>query len=430
MKKSLLFALTVMVLILSLSFSASAQTTIQFAHFYDPAAGPAHVMNIEWLERLVAAFEEENPDIQVEFEWIKWDEIDVRAVRDYRAGVAHDVMLTSPQLYGLHDATGSLMDIGSYIDEWPEERLADINWSPVWVSAYPYGVPLGIHTRAVAYRRDLYEEAGLNPDVTPGDPDELVEYAQKLTTDDVYGLGMYFGPVRATIELYFAPYLWHFDGHLWDPETKMADFATEAGIEATEFLYDLIYTHGVTPEWSISGTYDDVILLNFLEGRIAQAEGYGSYWIGPLEEQGWIEGLFPPTPEGETTVVDIFPTPTKDNAQFTNAWNISIHALSDKPDESFRFIEFLTQPEWLVDYPDAGLPALLSLWDSPELQTPFYQKWLAAAESGRPMPPTAHYGDLADTVAACLQQIFALGDPIPETLQQFQDEYNAHFGGE
>lgn len=414
-----------------------AQTTIRVAHFYDPAAGPAHQMNLKWLEKVKAGFEAANPDIKVEFEWIKWDELDLKSLRDFRAGISHDVIYSSPQYYGLHQLAGDLLDLSPYVKKWSKEFLEDISWSPVWKSAYPWGIPLGIHTRTVAYRRDLYEKAGLNPDKTPENPDELVEYSKKLTQDldgdgkiDIYGLGMYFGPSRATIELFFAPYLWHFDGKLWDKETKKATFASDAGVKATQFLFDLIYTHKVTPEWSMSGTYDDVILLSFLGEKIAQAEGYGSYWIGPLEEKGWVKGVFPPTPEGKAIIADVYPTPTKYKAQFTNAWNISIHALSEHPEESFKFIEYMIQPELLYEYPDAGLPALRSLWNKPEFQTPFYKKWLIAAQNGRPMPPTAHYGDLADTVAACLQEIFATKAPIAETLKKFEDEYNSKFAGE
>lgn len=416
---------------------AYAQVTIRVAHFYDPAAGPAHQMNLRWLEKVKEGFEKANPGIKVEFEWIKWDELDLKSLRDFRAGISHDVIYSSPQYYGLHSVAGDLLDLSPYIEKWPKETLDDFTWSPVWTSAFPWGIPLGIHTRTVVYRRDLYEKAGLNPDKTPENLEELVEYSKKLTQDtdgdgkvDIYGLGMYFGPSRATIELYFAPYLWHFDGELWDKETKKATFASEAGVKAAQFLFDLIYTHKVTPEWSMSGTYDDVILLSFLGERIAQAEGYGSYWIGPLEEKGWIKGLFPPTPEGQALIADVYPTPTKYRAQFTNAWNISIHALSKYPEESFKFIEYMIQPDLLYEYPDAGLPVRLSLWDKPEFKTPFYQKWQMAARNGRPMPPTAHYGDLADTVAACLQEIFAAKAPIPETLKKFEDEYNSKFAGE
>lgn len=419
------------------SAQAKDPVTVKLAHFYDPAAGPAHVMNMKWLTGIKEEFERQYPGIKVRFEWIKWDELDNRAIRDYRAGIPHDVMFTSPQYMPKHNIVGDLLDLSGYIEKWSEQRKKDISWSPVWNKSFPLGVPLGVHTRTTVYRRDLFEKFGLDPDDTPETVEELVDVAKSLTRDtdgdgkiDVWGLGMYFGPSRATMELYYSPYMWHFGGKIWNPETKKANFASQAGVKAARFLYDLVYTHKVTPRWAVSGTYDDVILRNFLNGRYAMASGWGSYWIGPLEDKGWIEGLFPPTPQGKAKTADVFVAPTKPHAQFTNAWCLSIHKLSEHPDESFKLLEFIAKPEHLWDYPDAGLPALLSLWDKPEMQTDFYRKWLSAAKQGKPMPYTAHYGELADTVAACLQEILAQKAPIEQTLKKFQDEYNTKYAGE
>ena len=416
---------------------AQKPVTIKFAHFYDPAIGPGHVMNIEWLEKTIPAFEKENPGIKVEFEWVAWDEIDIRSIRDYAAGIPHDVMMSSPQLMPKHFIAGDYLDLTSYAAKWPKARAEDINWTPVWGKVFPLGIPLGIHTRTTVYRRDLFEKYGLDPDRTPEDLESLVKHAQFLTRDtnadgktDIWGLGMYFGASRATIELYFAPYIWNFDGKLWDPETKRADFASEAGVKATRFVYDLVNTYKVTPEWAAIGTYDDVGLINFLNGTYAMFTGFGSYWIGPLEEKGWITGLFPPKPGGKATVADVFVAATKPHAQFTNAWALSINTLSEHPDESFKLIDFIAGPERLFDYPDAGLPTLLSLWDKPELQTDFYKEWLKAAAHGKSMPYTAYYGELADTVAAALQEILIKKVPIEATLKKFEDEYNAKYAGE
>ncbi|GAH85375.1 unnamed protein product, partial [marine sediment metagenome] len=88
---------------------AQKPVTIKFAHFYDRAAGPGHAMCVEWLEKTRAAFEKENPGIKVEFEWAKWDEIDIRSIRDYAAGIPHDVMMSSPQLMPKHFIAGAFL---------------------------------------------------------------------------------------------------------------------------------------------------------------------------------------------------------------------------------------------------------------------------------------------------------------------------------
>jgi len=414
--------------------------TLRVAHIYDPLAGISGEANVEWLNGVMADFQKMNPSYQIVLEQIQWDQIDSKSMADFQAQIPHDVIWTSPQLMPRHFLTGDLKNLTPYI-HWSPAEKEEFQWNPVWEKAERngkrLGIPLGVHTRTVAFRRDLFEQAGLDPDAPPRNLDELIRAAKVLTRDtngdgkiDIWGLGIYFGPFRATIELGFAPLLWHFDGKLWDEQTRRAIFASEAGIKAAQLIYDLIYVHQVTPKWVVSGTYDDVISRNFLNGNFAMAWGWGSYWIQILEEKGWVEGIFPPTIQGKAKIVDVFVTPTNGSAQFTNAWTISIHSLSAHPQKSFEFIQTILKPENLTRFPDAGLPARKSEWMRPEYLTPFYQTWYRAAQAGKPMPFTAHYMDLADIVASALQEILVSHAPIAETLNRFQDEYNARFAGE
>ena len=412
---------------------AQRPATIKWAHYFDPLQSPAQKFNYEWMEQMVASFEEAHPEINVEPEYFDWDKIDDRSILDFQAGIKHDVLFGSPQLMAKHFQVGDYIDLAPYLANWSEEELSDLSWSPVWASGsqgdVQIGIPTGVHTRAVAYRRDMFEEAGLDPDAPPTTWEECLEAAQALTQGDVWGLGMFFGPSRGTIELYFAPLMWHFGGELWDPETKQATFASDAGIAAAQAIYDLVYTQKVTPESAVGGTYDDAILVAFLEGRLAMGWGFGSYWIVSLEEGGFVKGCFPATAECAEDTGGVMVTPTAPGAQFTNAWTLSIHALSEHPQEAFTFLEYLLNPDNLYSFPDSGLPARLSLWDRPEFNSKFYQTWLEAAQKGKPMPPTVHYPELGDTVAACLQEILVMKGSIPDTLKKFEDEWNAKYAG-
>ncbi|MCP4401622.1 MAG: extracellular solute-binding protein [bacterium] len=419
--------------------SGAFATDIKFAHFYDPMGGGAMEDNSNWVHQMFKEFMEANPDITITEEIYQWDQIDTKSIMDLKAKISHDVMMSSPQLMPKHGYINDYMDLSSYVAKWPEDVVKDFSWSPVWFKGIQQGkhigIPTGTHTRLFAYHKDLFEEAGLDPTKPPTTLDELVDYAKKLTKDkdgdgetDQWGLAMFFGPSRATIELYFAPALWYFGGKLWDPETKEAVFASEEGVKAAQWLYDLIYTHKVTPKYSVTGEYEGNILNDFLDKKVAITWGLGSYWISGLEKGGLVEGVYPATPEGKATKAGVFVIPNV--ALFTNAWLVSIHALSENPDAAMKFMEHMLQPEKLNVFPDAGLPARLSLWNKPEYQTPFYQTWLEAAKSGRSMPSTGYYGELADTVAAAMQEILASQKPIAETLQKFQDEYNSEYAGE
>jgi len=413
---------------------------LTFTHIYDPLAGPNGQLNMDWIYARVAEFQRRHPGLSVALESAKWDQIDTKSMADYRAGIVHDVILTSPQFLPRHSVVGDLLDLQPWLG-WTEEQVADFAWNPVWQACEQggkrIGIPMGAHTRLCVYRKDLFVAAGLDPEKPPATLDELVRYARKLTRDidgdgkiDIWGLGIYFGPSRATIEITFAPILWHFGGKLWDEKSRRATFASDAGVRAATFLNDLMNKYFVTPRWAVSGTYDDVVLRAFLQGKIAIAWGWGSYWIQPLEQKGWIKGCFPPQPHGKMVNVGIFLTPTQPQAQFTNAWTISVHASTQKPAQSVQLLKTFVEPEALMSFPDAGLPARLSTWQCAEYQTPFYQLWFQAITHGRSMPATAHYEELANTVAAALQEILIKNAPVRATLVRFQQAYNVRYAGE
>lgn len=412
---------------------AAEQITIKWAHYFDPLQGPAAQANVDWLNQVIADFEAENAGIKVETELFQWDQIDDRSIIDFEGGVPHDVMFGSPQLMAKHFTIGDYLDISGYVAQWDEAERKEFDWSPVWASAMNgdklYGIPTGVHTRALAIRRDLFESIGLDPDMTEMTWDEMVEAGKALTKDGMYGLGCFFGASRATIELVLGPLMWHFGGDLWDPETKLATFASEAGVQAVQLAWDLVFTHKITPESAVGGTYESGVFNPFVEGQAAMGWGWGSYWVQSLEDQGMISGCFPATPDCQPGKASIVVTPTNAKAQFTNAWTISVHALSEHPEESFRLIEFALKPEKLAVFGDAGIPARLSAWEAPEMQTPFWQTWLTAAKNGKGMPPTLYYPELGDAVSAAFQQIIANKAPIAETLKMAEDEWNAKYGG-
>ena len=408
--------------------------TIKAAHYFDPLQSPAAQANLDWLNSVIDGFKKENPGIEVELEYFVWDQIDNRMILDQQAGVAHDFTFSSPQLMPKHLQIDDFLDLSPYISQWSAQEREDFSWSPVWNKSRQgdaqIGVPAGVHTRAVFYRRDLFEEAGLDPDKPPETWEECLEAAKALTKDGQWGLGMYFGPTRANMEIYFAPFVWHYGGLLWDPETKKATFASEAGVKAAQLVYDLVFTHKVTPESAIAGDYSAVILDGIASNEHAQSWGVGSYWIQPVQDNwGHIEKCFPPNVGCKPLTGDFYVTPTIPHATFTNAWCMSVHKLSEHPDEAVKLLEYAAKAENLFRFPDAGLPARLSMWEAPEYQTPFYQTWLEAARRGRPMPPTAHYPELADTCAAALQEVLVQKSPIPETLKKFEDEWNAKYAG-
>ncbi len=409
---------------------------VKWFEFYSMLTGPNAAPNQEWVAGIIEQFESENPGWTVELESAVWDQIDQRSIIDFQAGVPHDVMMSSPQLMAKHKEVGDYLDLTSFINQLPQSEVDDLNWSAGWTSATfgdeQVAVALGVHIRANVYSREAFEAAGLDPDKPLTTPEEVVEAGKLLTNADegIWGLGLHMGSDRATIEITYAPMVWHYGGDFYDADAGKATIASEASIKAVEWLYDAVHTHQITPPFAYASDadYSNLVLEMFLSGDVAQTMGFGSYWIGTLEEEGVIEDCFPASAGCSIGTASIMVQPSSVKANFANSWNLSIHKLSENPEMAWKLIEIALRPENLAIYPDAGLPARLSMWDSPEYSSDFWQIWLEAAKNGRPMPATPFYGELADNVSAALQEAMAGDrDDIPAVLQKFEDEYNEQY---
>lgn len=79
------------------------------------------------------------------------------------------------------------------------------------VDGKTYAVPFAPDVSVLLYNKDHYSEVGLDPDTPPTTWDELVEYSQKLTTDDHYGY-VYAGGNRGAYMFTVMPYVWNNGG--------------------------------------------------------------------------------------------------------------------------------------------------------------------------------------------------------------------------
>ena len=112
---------------------------------------------------------------------------EVNALLGIAGGVSPDVFdLFFRSVQGYMDQ-GFLAPLDEYLDTW--EREADVPdqlWPVVTApDGRRYGAVYTWPTVYLVYRRDLFEEVGLNPDRAPRNWDELYDYAQRLSNPDM-----------------------------------------------------------------------------------------------------------------------------------------------------------------------------------------------------------------------------------------------------
>lgn len=127
-----------------------------------------------------------------------------------------------------------------------------------------YQIPRLIDARMLFYRTDMFEAAGLTP---PTNWDELLAVSQALTDQNagIYGfVGV--GKGNAVMR-HFSDFLWQAGGDFLDEDMRPI-FNGEAGVEALQFLVDLIFEYEVVAPGSVG--------FGWTEARTLFAQGGGA----------------------------------------------------------------------------------------------------------------------------------------------------------
>jgi ABC-type glycerol-3-phosphate transport system substrate-binding protein len=307
---------------------------------------------IEATESIVAQWNEENPDVQVEIVPAGWDGIYDKLITQFNGGSAPDIIHYEAASIVPFARDGYLADLSDHMSE---ERRADIPegiLESVTVDDQVIAYPTELQSYMAFANRTLLEDAGV--EIPTGDTmtwDQLREIAQATTSGDVYGLAWGLASPTATF-MAMAP---QFGGSYF--EGTGADASLTVG-EGEMALPQLVHTMAYEDKTILPVTLTQSgseALASFYAGDVAMTV-QGSFQAANIAADApadldWV--VLPPLegPEGA--------------GQAANPQTLSVNVDSEHVEESVQFIEYFTQPENLaaLNEADALIPATTSAQD-------------------------------------------------------------------
>lgn len=252
------------------SETAKAEEPLHLTFYYPVNVGGDAA---KLIEKICADFNEENPDIIVEPVYTgNYDDTVTKIQTAMQGGNPPDVFVSLATQRFTMASTGMAMPLDDLIaaDEEGEEYIADFLpgfMEDSYVDGQIYSIPFQRSTEIVYYNKDKFVEAGLDPESPPETWDELLEYAQKLTTEDCYGVGIALNSGSAQ---------WTFTGFalensadgkmLMSDDGKEVYFDTPENVEALQFWLDLQNEYKVMAEGIVQWTD---LPTQFLAGEVA-----------------------------------------------------------------------------------------------------------------------------------------------------------------
>ncbi len=222
----------------------------------------------EVVDGMIEGFEAENPDIHVNAIYAgNYDDTRVRALSALNSGEpAQLAVMFSIDAYDLLERELIV----------PFDEVATSDEDKAWLNSfYPalmkngeveghiWGVPFQRSTIVMYYNKDMFEDAGLDPEHAPESWDEMVEMGKALTTDDHYGIMI---PSTGYPYWMFQVFAIANGVELMNADGTEVYFDDPKVVEALEFWRSLSADHGVMPEGTIEwGTLRQA----FLQGQTA-----------------------------------------------------------------------------------------------------------------------------------------------------------------
>lgn len=371
--------------------------TIKYMTF---SAAPNH---IEDLEAMIAAFEEANPMIKVEYETASWDDYFTKLQTQVASKTAADVFELNYENFVTYASKGALYDMDSLIAADGDFDPSVFNETALGAFKYEdkqYGLVESFSNVVLYYNKDLFDQAGLAyPDASWTWEDELAA-AQKLTDKDAGVWGSY-SPIQ----------FWEFyktieqnGGKIFNDDKTEVLIDSPENIETLTWMIDKIHKYEITPTDELMSGQSDGDL--FKAGKIAMLRS-GIWMFSAFEEADfeWDIALEP----GNTQKAHHF---------FSNG--VAISKDTEHAEAAWKWVKFFTSSK------EAATIRVASSWELPALtdetilkayldkNPPQSRQVVFEALDSLVVPPVIeNWNELTDIVGKELDQA-KLGSKTPE----------------
>lgn len=369
----------------------------------------------EWAEK---EYERRNPDVDIvieQFPGSSLKDYEIKLRLRYSSGQAPDLFFIQADLLSELVSLGRVEEAPPFIEKLinQEARSKSIREAP-YFSGESYGMTASASPTVLYYNKDMFREAGLDPEQPPETWDELLEYAERLTVRDEDG-----NVTRAGLSLRkrgFKPgtagkwftFLFSAGGDAFTKGGGKAAFNSAAGRDALRFYESILFDK----------TLDSIDLQGDQQGF---GRGKAAMFMREVHVVRWLQKNHP------NLNFDVAPIPKRDTSlsyAMPYVWTVSDQ--SAHPKEAWRFIEFLMSKEAYSRYAEIGgvVPVTKSVAEMPQFRDDPYLKTFLEQEL-RPPEIFPRLGRAQGILGAYIERFTYGRMGVEKTLQQAEQDVNA-----
>jgi multiple sugar transport system substrate-binding protein len=269
-----------------------------------------------------------------------------------------------------------------------------------------YGVPVDVSALALFYRSDLLAAAGIKE--APKTWDEFTAAAEKLTSGDVHGAGLFGG--WGGFEFY--PWLWQSGADVMNKGQTKAEFNSPDAVRALQLWVEL--QKKAMPAGMATATEDD-LKGPFVSGKLAMMTS-GPWMIPSLKTAG-IDGKWA-----------VAPLPKDKNAATVlGGLDLLVLKNTKHADAAKTFVSWLmqdaVQKKWASSL--GYLPVKTALYDDPTFKDdPSISAFAKVLDQARSRPNVAAAGDIDTALGNAVQAALSGKKSAQDALDEAVDTSN------
>ena len=304
-------------------------------------------------------FEKLHPGVKINLLGFPGDVLHQKVLLSKAGGPKPDIMQTDTIWLGEFAQQGIASNLDSYYANWKDKS----DYSPSFLNSsrwkgHYYGVWLNTDVRLMLWNKDIFRQAGLNPDKGPQTWSQLVAAGKQIQSKvpGTAGVGINAAASEDTADFWY-PLLWMSGGDILNKSWTKATFNSPAGVRALQFYVDLVNKYQVTPKDVITQQSSDVeqALLSGSYGIVLSQSGGGYGDFTELKTPAQFEkkignALIPRCPGCKPT-------------SGSGGWLLTVNSASQNKDLAWEYITMVTDGQNALpfDYAQSVIPVRKSV---------------------------------------------------------------------
>jgi ABC-type glycerol-3-phosphate transport system substrate-binding protein len=316
---------------------------------------------IKIAEKVLASLRDANPGIQVEYTEVPWTKYGEQLKAAFASNTPPDITYQTEGI-ATYAIPGQLEPIDDYLNQ--QSGLRDAYranaYVPGTIDGKLYGLPWVFAGNSFIWNKDLFEQAGLDPETPPDTWDQVIEYGLKLTKPDQQQYGLMIGPKTALEFHGWNTVFWPLNagGRFTNDDFSAIYLDEQESVYAAQFYGDLFNKHQITPPPEM-GTVTGQLMSLFTAGKGGFAWEVNTAIATIMDSKPSFRLGVGPKPMGPAS------DPVRARAGYGSVGYLAISKASTSKAEAWTAIKYLAEPE-----PLKGWVKLLG-WQSPRYDTSF-----------------------------------------------------------